>query len=125
MSDTGPEWRSYERIEPDDLTRLCEIARHDIDQFLARQPNWGKYYANRRLCIALCQGAAQHYVDCRDGKSVEQQAGINDFDAYVFFHEHPQKQWCYRRHTRYDLGYGKFGQTKDDTKRKGRRVDCL
>ena len=68
--------RSYERIRPEDLRRLAAIARDDQDARFNRRPRW-RPYADRVLCVALCQGAALHYVDGRNG--------VKDFDVYMFY----------------------------------------
>jgi hypothetical protein len=66
--------RSSAEITLDDLRSLAEIAAADrADRFL-RRPRWGGY-ADRVLCVALCQGAALHYID---GKN-----GVKDFDVYT------------------------------------------
>src|SRR4029450_2507130 len=49
--------RSYERIRPEDLRRLAAIARDDQDARFNRRARW-RPYADRVLCVALCQGAA-------------------------------------------------------------------
>jgi hypothetical protein len=72
--------RSYERIRPEDLRRLAAIARDDQDAWLNRRPRW-RPYADCVLCVALCQGAALHYVDGR--------SGVKDFDVYMFYAAHP------------------------------------
>jgi hypothetical protein len=66
--------RSYERLTADDLRRLAAIAKDDRGARFARRPRW-RPYADRILCVALCQGAALHYVDGRNG--------IKDIDVYV------------------------------------------
>jgi hypothetical protein len=81
--------RSFEKVEHADLRRLLDLATEDRDEFFARHPRWKKLYSKRILCIALCQGAAQHYVD---GKT-----GVKDFDVWTFYAEHPEGQYPYRR----------------------------
>jgi len=117
MSLVGAEGRSYLRFERDDLNRLAKIARRDMDDFFKRRPDWGRLYVDRRICIAMCQGAALHYVDGT--------TGINDTDLYTFFRAHPNRRWYPRRQTNYDLGYAKFGQSVDKPNWIGRRVDCM
>jgi len=67
--------RSFEKIEKGDLKRLLDLADEDRDEFFARHPRWKKLYSGRLLCIALCQGAAQHYFD---GKT-----GVKGFDVWT------------------------------------------
>jgi len=117
MSSVGIEARSYEAIAVEDLERLAQIARQDREAFFQDNSEWAEVYAQRVLCVALCQGAAMHYVDSR--------TGINDFDVYTFYKAHPRKHWCARRIKSYDFGNPKFGQSVDRLDFIGRRVDCL
>src|SRR5262245_43936354 len=73
-------WRSLEKITDSDLERLCELAQSDLRSLFERRPQLGRLYAERLLCIALCQGAALHYVDGRNG--------VKDFDVWSFFASH-------------------------------------
>lgn len=124
MSNVGKEGRSFLPIEKTDLLRLSEIARKDREQFFAKHPEWKRAYANRYLCTVLAQGAAQHYLDCKNGADVKR--GINDFDVYSFYEKNPAKTWCYRRPVMsYDFGDPKFGRSLDRPSFIGRRVDCL
>jgi len=106
--------RSRERLNKGDLARLGAIAKADLADFFRRRPDVGRRYGTRILCIALCQGAALHYVDGRNG--------IKDFDVYVFFAEHPQKEFPYRRHAFGDFGKSRFGRTPGY---EGQRVDLF
>ncbi len=117
MSKVGPEGRSYKSITVDDLRRLAEIAQCDRDDFFARNGEWAALYQYRLLCVALCQGAALHYVDKKNG--------VNDFDVYSFYITHPNKHWYAKRIKSYDFGDPKFGQSVDRPGYIGRRVDCL
>lgn len=117
MSKVGFEGRSYKPIAVEDLERLTQIARQDREHFFKDFPAWSAMYAQRVLCVALCQGAALHYIDGT--------TGINDFDVYTFYKTHPQKRWCARRIKSHDLGTPKFGQSIDRPDFVGRRVDCL
>ncbi|RJP68894.1 MAG: hypothetical protein C4532_11910 [Candidatus Abyssobacteria bacterium SURF_17] len=96
--------------------KLAAIARKDREQFFQDKPEWA-IYAQRVLCIALCQGAAKHYVD---GVT-----GINDFDIYTFYRSHSEKRWYAKRIKSYDFGNPKFGRSPDRPDFIGRRVDCL
>ena len=117
MSKVGPESRSFLPIEMEDLVRILEIARQDRKIFFEEHPQWGRFYEERVLGVALCQGAANHYLDGI--------TGINDFDVYTFYHKHPHKNWYAKRIKSYDLGDGKFGTSVDKPDYVGRRVDCL
>ncbi|MBS0454197.1 MAG: hypothetical protein JSS14_23085 [Proteobacteria bacterium] len=117
MSNYGPEGRSYERIERTDLERLLTIAQTDIDDFFARRSDWAALYRDRLLGFALCQGAANHYIGRGDG--------VQDFDVYAFFAEHPNRRWYAKRHVTRDFGDAKFGQSLSCPNFQGRRVDLL
>ncbi|GIK74792.1 MAG: hypothetical protein BroJett021_37800 [Chloroflexota bacterium] len=117
MSKVGSAGRSYQAIEITDLRRLVQIAQKDEFEFFEKHPEWAKLYAGRKICIALCQGAALHYID---GST-----GINDFDIYTFYRKHPAKSLYPKRIKSYDFGDTKFGQSQDKPGFIGRRVDCL
>jgi hypothetical protein len=117
MSKVGHKYRSFKKIELNDMKRLAEIAKNDRNNFFLKYPSWKRKYANRVLCVALCQGAGQHYID---GKT-----GINDFDIYTFYKMNPDKKWYAKRIKSYDFGNPKFGQSIDKPNFIGRRVDCL
>jgi hypothetical protein len=53
-------------------------------------------YRDRILCVALCQGAALHYVDGRNG--------VKDLDVYTFYAVHDVGPFPYRwrLETRFD-----------------------
>jgi len=110
--------RSLERIEKSDLLRLGEIARRDFEELFRRHPETGRFYHNQLFAIALCQGAALHYIDGRNG--------VKDFDVWSFFRENPQRPFPYRRVGRNDFGSPKFGKTPEwDDSYIGRRVDTI
>ncbi|SFM14385.1 hypothetical protein [Variovorax sp. OV329] len=118
MSTIGPEGRSFKSIAPEDLARLLKIARDDIADYFRRYPaKWGNFYRDRLLGIALCQGAADHYCGKRNG--------IQDFDVYAFFAEHPEQTWYAKRKVVRDFGDAKFGQSQSRPAFVGRRVDLL
>ena len=117
MSDYGPEGRSYERIERADLERLLAIAKEDLNDFFSRRPDWAVLYRERLLGFALGQGAANHYIGRGDG--------VQDFDVYTLFAEHPERRWYAKRHVTKDFGDGKFGQSLSCPHFLGRRVDLL
>lgn len=117
MSKVDSTGRSYRIIEITDLKRLALIARKDQDEFFKNYPEWARLYSGRQICIALCQGAALHYID--------RSTGINDFDVYTFYRRHPQKYLYPKRLKYYDFGDAKFGQSQDKPNFIGRRVDCM
>jgi hypothetical protein len=71
--------RSYARITRRVLDRLSAIAAEDRKDRFARRSRWA-VYGDRILCVALCQGAALHYVDGLNG--------VKDLDVYTFYARH-------------------------------------
>lgn len=117
MSDVGTEGRSYERIERADLERLLAIAEADRAAFFVRHPDWAAQYRDRVLGVALCQGAALHYL--------RSEAGVQDFDVYTFYADHPGRPWYANQKAHADFGDPKFGTSPDKPHFVGRRVDLL
>jgi hypothetical protein len=107
--------RSPKAITIDDLARLSEITAKDRAARFARVPRW-KPYADRVICVALCQGAALHFVD---GVT-----GVKDFDVWTFYAEHPVGAFPQRWRTVRDFGPSPFGATPGSGL-KGRRVDLF
>lgn len=68
--------RSYEQLTKADLKRLGQIAARDRDDLFRRKPDLGRLYSRRLFAVALCQGAALHYLN---GKN-----GIKDLDVWSF-----------------------------------------
>lgn len=71
----GASARSYAVIKRADLPRLGELAAADREKFYLGRPE----YRDRLLCVALCQGAGQHYVDIMGGATDPN--GVKDFDV--------------------------------------------
>ena len=110
--------RSYKRIKKKDLLKLAGIAEVDRIEFFERHPRWKRAYSKRIICVALCQGAALHYVD---GKN-----GIKDFDVWTFYSKHSSQPFPYRRVGHRDFGKSKLGRLVKDIKNyEGRRVDLI
>ena len=109
--------RSLEKITLSDLQRLAAIARVDREDLFRRKPYLGKLYADRLICVTLCQGAALHYIDRKNG--------VKDFDVWTFFREHTKQPFPYRRNIPYDFGDSKFGISSDKPGFVGRRVDLI
>jgi hypothetical protein len=65
------------RIDRNDLLRLAKLAADVEAGLLARHPYGAGRYAGRLVCRALCQGAALHYLDERNG--------VKDFDVWSFY----------------------------------------
>ena len=113
-----PAERSYARIEAEDLDRLAKIAGEDVAEFFNRHEHWRTLFEDRLICVALCQGAALH---CYDGKN-----GVKDFDVWTFFAALPDVRYFpAKRRARRDFGTSKFGRHPADSGYAGRRVDLL
>lgn len=111
--------RSSEGITEQDLAQLAAIAAADREDKFARNERW-RPYAGRILCVALCQGAALHYVDGSNG--------VKDFDVYTFYAEHPEigsypARWPIKN---VDFGPSRFGRSpEDEPSYEGRRIGLL
>lgn len=110
--------RSLATIRPQDLERLAHIALEDQAAFFHRNPDIAAVYRDWLLCIALCQGAALHYIDGRNG--------VKDFDVWAFYRESAARPFPRRRpRVVRDFGDPRFGRTEDAPHFRGRRVDIL
>lgn len=111
-----PNERSMEPIIPGDLERLARIARQDREDLFDRKPHY-RALADRVVAVALCQGAALHFLDGRNG--------VKDFDVWTFYAAHPDAIFPPRRRVARDFGDPKFGQSPDRPEFVGRKVDLL
>lgn len=60
------------------------------------------------MCVALCQGAAKHFVDMEAG--AKRPNGVKDFDVWSFFAAIPGQQFpAAIRHRHFDFGPSRFG----------------
>jgi hypothetical protein len=110
--------RSYAKISKFNLRKLLQLANEDRREFFDRNPRWKKLYADRIICMALCQGAALHYVDKKNG--------VKDFDVWTLYSENNEAPFPYRRIGHKDFGSSKFGIHPDDVDIfKGRCVDLI
>ena len=118
MTDTSDvSERSLVAIETHDLLRLSEIARKELQRYITRKLASRAAFASKILCVALCQGAAQHYVD--------NTTGVKDFDVFTFLAADGARDFPPRLRRRYDFGPSKFGRHLDDAGYVGRRVDVM
>ncbi|MBI2058352.1 MAG: hypothetical protein HYT87_01140 [Nitrospirae bacterium] len=108
--------KSFLPIDRTDLERLAAIAEADRSELFARRPNLAAL-SGLVLCTALCQGAALHFVNRRNG--------INDFDVWTFYRAHPNFSFPSRRVVDRDFGNPKFGRSSNRPKYIGRRVDLI
>jgi hypothetical protein len=110
--------RSLARIDRTDLLYLAALANEAEAGLFTRRPHGAGRYAGRLLCRALCQGAARHYLDGRNG--------VKDFDVWSFYAALADGPFPYRWRGTADFGPSKFGRYPGDPPRyTGRRVDFL
>jgi hypothetical protein len=109
--------RSRKKITKVDFHRLADIAKADRNDLFRRNKDLGRLYRNRLICVCLCQGAALHLIN---GKN-----GIKDFDVWTFYKEHPARPFPYRRKVTRDFGIPKFGKTSKKSHYIGRNVDLI
>ncbi|MGO8673854.1 MAG: hypothetical protein ACLQVD_21155 [Capsulimonadaceae bacterium] len=109
--------RDFTRITIEDLHRLRDIEARERSAFFARGPKC-LALQDRVLAVALCQGAALHYVKHRNG--------VKDFDIWTFYSSPGLAvRFPPRWRVSTDFGDPKFGQTPDSPHFIGRRVDLL
>ena len=109
--------RSKKQITMADLQKLADIAQADRESLFQRKPETGRLYSKRLFAVALCQGAALHYLD---GKN-----GIKDFDVWSFYRASPERPFPARRVGKADFGDPKFGTSDGSSQFKGRCVDLI
>ena len=83
----------------------------------SRKPETARLYAHGVFAVALCQRAALHFLD---GKN-----GVKDFDVWTFYRAKSGRPFPYRRRGIADFGSPKFGRTDDKPHFVGRRVDFM
>jgi hypothetical protein len=110
--------RSLAQIERADLLRLAALAADAEADLFKRNPQGSGRYAGRLLGRALCQGAALHYVNKRNG--------VKDFDVWSFYAQYDDWPFPARWRGTQDFGPSRFGRYSSDPPRySGRRVDLL
>jgi hypothetical protein len=108
---------SFEHITKADLSRLAALALDYFDDLFNRGLNPSGRFRGRLLLLALCQGAALHYLNGAHG--------VKDFDVWGFFRGLPDASFPPRGHGRRDFGRSRFGRHPDSEHYEGRRVDIL
>lgn len=108
--------RSSKEIARQDLERLAQIAEVDLAGYFERNPN--RHPLKRKvIAVALCQGAALHYVDATNG--------VKDFDVYTFFARDRVATYPPRVRRIADFGSPRFGTSADRPDFTGRQVDLM
>ena len=110
--------RSPIPITNSDLRQLLSISREYIDSFFHRRRDL-RHYKKQLVSIALCQGAALHYLDKKNG--------VKDFDIYFFFGVEYDNRLINRVPAKGEINLSKFGVHPDDYQRglTARRIDFL
>jgi hypothetical protein len=104
----------------EDLIRLAEIAEKDRNSFFDRYPRWRALYQDRVIAVALCQGAAFHFLD--------RTSGVKDFDVWTFYEAtptDPKRAFLRRAVKSVDFDSDRFGRHPNFPKFRGRKVDLL
>lgn len=109
--------RSKQKITKRDLRKLLKLARADIDDFFDRKLSYKKPYHGKEKLVTLCQGAALHYIDNKNG--------VKDFDVWFFYPQKGDVVLPYRRTGLVDFGKSKFGKHPGNPLFEGRGVDVL
>ena len=107
---------AYAPLTDEHLTRLAEIASADREDRFIRLPRWA-VYRDRVLLVALCQVAAVH---CLDGRN-----GVKDLDVWTFYARHDEDPFPYRSRKMADFGPSELGRHPDDVGYTGRHVDLI
>ncbi len=97
--------RSYAWLTKTDLKKLARLAREDREDFFERHPEWAILYRRRVLCLALCGGAALHYLNGI--------TGISQFELWTLYAEHPEAPFPHQHVTHRDYGESRFGRDAD------------
>lgn len=111
--------RSFEPLELDDLTEIYtgSVERLKEHFLLGDGRKWFDLYdIESPLAVALCQGAAMHYFDKKNG--------VKDIDVW-FFYPFNKKHLPYRTYWNWDYINPKFGRHPDFDGYSGRKVDVL
>jgi hypothetical protein len=104
-------------VTRNDLRWLGVLAARDRESLFRRMPEIARLYSRGAFAVALCQGAALHFIN---GKN-----GIKDFDVWTFYWAKRERPFPYRRRGVADFGDSKFGTTDDKPLFVGRRVDFM
>lgn len=111
--------RSYAHLTRGDLQALHDGSSKRLHEYFVtgEGKKWTKLYDIKRpLAVALCQGAAMHYVDGTNG--------VKDFDVW-FFYPFKRKHLPYRAIWTWDYTNPRFGRHPSMPDFQGRRVDVL
>ncbi|MDH5561590.1 MAG: hypothetical protein OEY59_12135 [Deltaproteobacteria bacterium] len=114
-----PSERSNAQITAQDLKELLVGSEKRLSEYFisGEGSKWQELYDIKKpLCVALCQGAAMHFNDKKNG--------VKDFDVW-FFYPFNQKHLPYRTMWNWDYQNKKFGRHPNFSEYKGRKVDVI
>ena len=113
------EERSYRKITVEDLKKLKDLALRERIEFFDRKPCYRRAYLDSLIAIALCQGAASHFIDSK--------TGVKDFDIWYFYIKNHEVTYPYRALKSVDSKLDEFGVHPDDVEKgyRGRRVHLM
>lgn len=89
--------RIYTKLDLNDLKALQKLALEEHEEFFKRNRHLKDAYYDSLVGIALCQGAASHYINSS--------VGIKDFDIWHFYAENKDIGFPYRAHKSIENGY--------------------
>ena len=116
MSIVGPEGRSFAKFS----SMTCAVWQCSPTRIAAIFPAISQLGApvSGPCCLrSTVSGRALHFTSGG--------VGINDFDVYTFYAQHPARAWYAKRRRVCDFGDPKFGQSDDKPDFVGRRVDLM
>lgn len=93
--------RIYTKLGRNDLKALQKLALEEHEDFFKRNKHLKDAYYDSLVGIALCQGAASHYIN--------PSVGIKDFDIWLFYVENENIRFPYRAHKSIENGYKSRG----------------
>jgi hypothetical protein len=95
-----------EPVTEKELQALVALSMVEERAFFDRNRHLVQYYGDRRMAVALCQGAALQFL--RRGY------GVNDFDVHFFYAQNPQKPRLSRAVKRVIAEVGAFRRASVD-----------
>lgn len=111
--------RSYSEITKEDLFNLFQGSQKRLNKYFYEGDGrkWlDLYNIKEPIVAALCQGAAMHYHDKKNG--------VRDFDVW-FFYPFNKTHLPYRTIWTWDYNIEKFGRHPDTPDYDGRKVDVI
>ena len=105
LADAVSQQRLFHPITRTHLQCLAELAATEEHRFFEKNAS-AALYKDRLLAVALCQGAALHCVDLKNG--------VKDFDIHFFYLQHPAKKRLARAVKHVIANFPIFGMRRVD-----------